>query len=188
MSDLNSHDNNEQPLENSARETTSHAPTPDRDHVETERYLDLIRSVHQEWETLEQQGDPSVQLSPAALSSIKDSVRADARHGAHIEMPPTSAGTYTLSELSLRSLVRHAIDSVPGVIALRTTIDYAPAYDFRTRGRPTHIHCRISAPLDARDLPQLAHTVRDSIASTCREHLDLTVDAIDIHIEDLHEH
>ncbi len=158
-----------------------------QDDADTQRYLDLIRSVNHEWRELEEAGDSSVQLSDSVLSSLKEAVRADVRRGAHVQMPPTPAGAYTLSELSMRTLVRRAVDSVPGVIALRTTVEYADGPGaVLTRGLPTRIRCRISAPLDCPDFRQLAESVRGAVEAACAEHLGLTI-PVDIHIEDLHE-
>lgn len=157
------------------------------DAAATQDYLDLIRSVHDEWTQLGAAGDTSVQLSAKALSTIKESVRADVRHGAHVHMPPTAAGPYTLSELALRTLVRGAVDAVPGVIALRTSFEYEPGqHGVRTRGVPTRILCRISASLEAPDLVHLAQTVREAVRETCWEQVGITP-TVDIHIEDVHE-
>ncbi|WP_232820204.1 hypothetical protein [Brachybacterium sp. YJGR34] len=161
----------------------------DSDDAATQRYLELIRSVHDEWTSLEEQGDHSVQLSATALSTIKESVRADVRHGAQVQMPPTAAGPYTLSELALRTLVRRAVDSVPGVIALRTTVEHEPGENgLRTRGTPARIRCRISAPATSSDLLQLADDVRAAVTSACRDQVGLDSTVVDIHIEDIHEH
>lgn len=183
----------EHPDEHGRRGTGAgdHVPEPsDRepDDEATQRYLDLIRSVHDEWTTLEAEGDSSVQLSATALSTVKEAVRADFRHGAHVEMPPTAAGPYTLSEMALRTVVRDAVDSVPGVIALRTAFDHGPPEGgHRTRGVPHRVRCRISAPADARHLTGVADDVRAAVLAACREHLNLTDLRADIHIEDLHD-
>lgn len=154
----------------------------------TARYLDLIRAVHTEWDELEAAGDGSVQLSAGALSTIKESVRADARHGAHVRMPPTPAGPFTVSELTLRTLVRRTIDAVPGSRALRTTFEYADAApSVRGRGLPTRASCRLSARLGTPDLPALADEVRAAVRLACETHLGLPDLTVDVHIEDLHE-
>lgn len=166
----------------------SQNPEPSEDEA-TRRYLDLIRDVHATWDRLEAAGDRSVQLSTGALATIKESVRADARHGAQVAMPPTPAGPFTVSELSLRTLVRRAIDAVPAARALRTSVDFADANPGeRGRGLPEHVSCRISAAMDAPDLPALAEQVREAILADFRTHLGLTDVRVDIHIEDLHEH
>lgn len=169
--------------------------TPDPEKSEqaaTARYLDLIRAVHTEWDELESAGDSSVQLSAGALSTIKESVRADARHGAHVHMPPTPAGPFTVSELTLRTLVRRTIDAVPGARALRTTFEYADAEastsSSRSRGLPTRASCRLSVRLGTTDLPALADEVRAAVRLACETDLGLPDLTVDIHIEDLHEH
>lgn len=165
-------------------------PRPEgEDPVATARYLDLIRTVHAEWDELERAGDSSVQLSAGALSTIKESVRADARHGAHVHMPPTPAGPFTVSELTLRTLVRRTIDAVPGARTLRTTFEHAPTGSaLRSRGEPTRVSCRVSARLGTPDLPALAEEVRTAIMRACQDELGLSAPTVDVHIEDLHEH
>ncbi|NUL44602.1 hypothetical protein F7P69_05245 [Cellulosimicrobium funkei] len=160
-----------------------------QDDADTQQYLDMVRSVNHEWRELEEAGDSSVQLSATVLSSLKESVRADVRRGAHVQMPPTPAGDYTMSELAVRTLVRRAVDSVPGALSLRTTVEYAETRGaVLTRGLPTRIRCRISVPLDCPDFRQLAESVREAVAAACSDHLRLTSIPIDIHIEDLHEY
>lgn len=156
----------------------------------TRRYLDLIRSVHEEWDRLEEAGDTSVQLSGSALATIKESVRADARHGAHVHMPPTPTGPFTVSELTLRTLVRREIDAVPGARALRTSFEHEDASDHyrRSRGLPSRARCRVSARLGTRDLPGLAERIREAVREAAETELGLRGLAVDVHIEDLHEH
>ncbi|WP_206516717.1 hypothetical protein [Brachybacterium saurashtrense] len=160
------------------------------DPAATRRYLDLIRSVHEEWDRLEEAGDTSVQLSGSALATIKESVRADARHGAHVHMPPTPAGPFTVSELTLRTLVRREIDAIPGARALRTAFEHDEdsAAERRTLGLPTRARCRVSAHLGTPDLPGLAERIREAVRSAAETELGLTGLTVDVHIEDLHEH
>ncbi|MGP9536634.1 hypothetical protein ACT3SP_01390 [Brachybacterium sp. AOP43-C2-M15] len=169
-------------------------PDPDQDHpvpeedAATQRYLDLIRSLHSEWDELEGAGDSSVQLSAGALSTIKESVRADARHGAHVHMPPTPVGPFTVSELTLRTLVRRAIDAVPDARSLRTVFEYEELpSSTRTRGTPTRAVCRVSARLGTPDLPALADEVRAAVRRACEVELGLPDLVVDLHIEDLHD-
>ncbi|WP_227873142.1 hypothetical protein [Brachybacterium ginsengisoli] len=164
---------------------------PDEDAAATRRYLDLIRTVHTEWDELERAGDSSVQLSAGALATVKESVRADARHGAHVHLPPTPAGPYTVSELALRTLVRREIDAIPGARALRTTFEHDETPDSatgRSRGLPTRALCRISVRLGAEDLPGLAEQIRAAVRRAAATELGLDDLVVDIHIEDLHEH
>lgn len=151
------------------------------------RYLDRIRDLHREWDELEDHGDESVQLSTRVRSTLSEVVRADARHGARVQMPPTDLGPYTLSELALRALIRETVDAVPGVMSLRTVVDHAPGRGWGERGVPQTITCRVSLDARTRDLPALAETTRRAVLSACERELDLTDIRVDIHIEDLHE-
>jgi len=165
----------------------STSPRDPLDGAATAAYLDLIRSVHEEWDRLEVSGDGSVQMSAGALSTIKESVRADARHGAPVQLPPTPAGPFTITELALRTLVRATVDAVPGARALRTAVTFAGAGIPRTRGLPIRLSCRVSAARSTRSLPALAEKVREDVRRACRIELGLEDLPIDIHIEDLHD-
>ena len=157
------------------------------ENAATRQYLELIRTLHREWDELEERGEAGVQLSSRARASLTESVRADVRHGAQVRMPPTAHGPFTLSELSLRTLVRTTVDRVPGAVALKTSFDHAASPDWRTRGTPQRISCRISASTAAPDLPALAGRIRTSVQAACAQDLDLNDVIVDVHIEDLYD-
>lgn len=174
-------------------EPQNHQPdrrAQDVDAAADRRYRDLIRSVHQEWDALEARGDSSVQLSQRAISSINEAVRADARHGAQVTMPPTEAGPFTITESALRALVRSAVDSVPDALALRSSFEHVEDQNdgVRVRGLPTRVRLQISARLGNQDLPGLAELVRHAVRSAFRSNLAVSDLIVDIRIEDLHEH
>lgn len=165
------------------------SPRPDEADAESApEYEELLRTAHAAWDALDESGDRSAQVSPSVLAAIKRAVRAEVRHGAQIEVPPTPRGPYTVSELSLRTLLREAVDAVPGARGLRTRVEHADPAGDGGRGLPVAVVCRISAAQDTPDLPALAERVRDEIAATLSVELGLDVPRIDIHIEDLHEH
>ena len=115
-------------------------------------------------------------------------MRADARHGARVDMPPTDIGPYTLTELALRTLIRETIDDIDGVVSLRTAIDYSTSDGWNSRGLPRRVVCRISAVETTPDLPGLAEQVRSAVRGACARELDLPAIPVDVHIEDLHAH
>lgn len=154
----------------------------------TRQYLDLVRTLHRDWADLEESGDDSVQLQRSTRMALSEAVRADARHGARVQMPPTDLGPYTLTEQALRSLIRDATDGVAGAVSLKTTIDYAPAPGWGTRGEPVGVACRISAAASCPDLLALASSVRSAVTAACALDLDLTDVTVDLHIEDLHDY
>ncbi|BDA63870.1 Asp23/Gls24 family envelope stress response protein [Actinomyces capricornis] len=153
----------------------------------TQDYHRLIASIHEEWDALESQSDLSVMPSTRVMQSVMEAVRADARHGAQVQAPPTDLGPYTLTELSLRTLVRRAVDGVPGARALRSSFEHAPATDgHKGLGAPISVHCRISAHAASPDLPALAQQVRDAVLEAFRSDLDSSP-TVSIHVEDLHD-
>ena len=116
-------------------------PGDPHDDQDTRDYLDHIAALHRDWDELELRGDDSVQLSRRARSALSEAVRADARHGARVDMPPTDIGPYTLTELALRTLIRETIDDIDGVVSLRTAIDYSTSDGWNSRGLPRRVVC-----------------------------------------------
>ena len=163
-------------------------PGGPHDDEDTLNYLEHIAALHRDWDQAERRGEDSVQLSRRARSALSQAVRADARHGARVNMPPTDIGPYTLTELALRTLIRDSVDNVPGVMSLRTTINYSPGHSVGTRGLPQRIACRVSLDETTPNLPALADQVRDAVRAACTRELDLNELTVDIHIEDLHAH
>ena len=162
---------------------TQSAQSYELDEASTQEYLRLIASIHKTWDTLEAQSSPSVMPQ----RHIMDAVIAETRHGAQVEMPPTGLGPYSMSEFSLRALVRRSVDSVPGAHALKSSFKHDPAPEGqRELGIPNTIFCRISAQATISSLSQLAQQVRDAVRQACYENLELSP-TVNIHIEDLHD-
>lgn len=162
------------------------AGVPDESEA-TREYLDRIQALHRDWDEAEARGDDSVQVSSRVRAALSEVVHADARHGARVEMPPTEAGPYSLSEQALRTLIRDAVDAVPGAMSLRTAVDFADTPEWGARGLPERVLCRVSLSAASRDLRALADDVRASVVSECVRELDLGGLIVDVHIEDLHD-
>ena len=174
-------------LSRSARRLTtsdrSFARSHEQDDADTREYLRLIASLHEEWDQLESQASASVMPQ----RHLMDAVIAETRHGAQVQMPATDLGPYSMSEFSLRALIRRTVDSVHGARALRSSFEHAPSdKDHRGLGVPETIFCRISAHVTTDSLPQLAQRVRDAVRAACRENLGMSP-TVNVHIEDLHD-
>lgn len=153
------------------------------DEDATREYLQMIASLHKTWDTLEAQSNVSVMPQ----RHMMDAVIAETRHGSQVEMPATELGPYSLSEFSLRALVRRSVDSVPGARALRSSFEHDPAPEgHRGLGQPHTITCRISADAAISSLPRLAQQVRDAVRQAYHENLGL-FPTVNVHIEDLHD-
>lgn len=159
-------------------------------------YDSLIRSAHEEWAALEKSGDPSVSVSSGSLAALKRSVRAEVRRGAQVVVPPTGRGPMSVSELTLHTVLRRAVDTVPDARSLRARVEYeeedAGSHGGRSgeRGMPRAVTLRISVQLGspgARDLPRLAEDVRSAAAAALDRDLGIDPVRIDVHIEDLHD-
>ena len=174
-------------LSRSARRSTasarSFARSLEQDDADTREYLRLIASLHEEWDQLESQASTSVMPQ----RHLMDAVIAETRHGAQVQMPATDLGPYSMSEFSLRALIRRTVDSVPGARALRSSFEHAPSdEDHRGLGVPETIFCRISVHVSVDSLPQLAQRVREAVRAACHENLGVSP-TVNIHMEDLHD-
>ena len=174
-------------LSHSVRRSTASARSFTRSHeqddADTREYLRLIASLHEEWDQLESQANVSVMPQ----RHLMDAIIAETRHGAQVEMPATDLGPYSMSEFSLRALIRRTVDRVPGAHALRSSFEHAPSsVDHRGLGVPETITCRISAHISVESLPQLAQLVRDAVRAACRENLGVSP-TVNVHIQDLHD-
>ena len=174
-------------LSRSARRSTasdrSFARSHEQDDADTQEYLRLIASLHEEWDRLESRASASVMPQ----RHLMDAILAETRHGAQVEMPATDLGPYSMSEFSLRALIRRTVDRVPGAHALRSSFEHAPSsVDHRGLGVPETIFCRISAHVSVDSLPQLAQRVREAVRAACHENLGVSP-TVNIHIEDLHD-
>lgn len=174
-------------LSHSVRRSTasarSFARSHEQDDADTQEYLRLIASLHEEWDRLESRASASVMPQ----RHLMDAILAETRHGAQVEMPATDLGPYSMSEFSLRALIRRTVDRVPGARALRSSFEHAPSgEDHRGLGVPETIFCRISAHVSVDSLPQLAQRVREAVRAACHENLGVSP-TVNIHIEDLHD-
>ena len=174
-------------LSHSVRRSTASARSFTRPHeqddADTREYLRLIASLHEEWDQLESQANVSVMPQ----RHLMDAIIAETRHGAQVEMPATDLGPYSMSEFSLRALIRRTVDCVPGARALRSSFEHAPSGEnHRGLGVPETISCRISAHISVGSLPQLAQRVRDAVRAACQENLGVSP-TVNVHIEDLHD-
>ena len=174
-------------LSHSVQRSTASARPSDRSHEQNDadarEYQRLIASLHEEWDRLESQANASVMPKRHLMKAIL----AETRHGAQVEMPATDLGPYSMSEFSLRALIRRTVDRVPGAHALRSSFEHAPSsVDHRGLGVPETISCRISAHVSVESLPQLAQLVRDVVRAACRENLEVSP-TVNVHIEDLHD-
>lgn len=166
-----------------ASASKSFARSHEQDDADTREYQRLIASLHEEWDRLESQASASVMPK----RHLMDAILAETRHGAQVEMPATDLGPYSMSEFSLRALIRRTVDGVPGARALRSTCEHAPSSEgHRGLGVPQTISCRISAHLSVASLPQLGQQVRDAVRAACHENLGVSP-TVNVHIEDLHD-
>ena len=70
-------------VRNSAASARSLIRSHEQDDANTQKYLQVIASLHKEWDELEAQGSSSVM----PRRSLMDAIAAETRHGSQVEMP-----------------------------------------------------------------------------------------------------
>lgn len=170
-------------VRHSAASVKSLSRSHEQDNLDTHEYLSLIASLHKEWDRLEAMGSTSVMPRPR---SIMEAILAETRHGKQVEMPATDLGPYSMSEFSLRALIRRTVDSVPDARSWRSSFEHAPSNgEHRGLGVPEVVSCRISVHGAIESLPQLAQQVRDAVREACDKNLGFSP-TVNVHIEDIH--
>lgn len=169
-------------VRHSAASVRSIVRSHERDDADTREYLRFIASLHEEWDRLESEGNDSV----LPRRPLMEAILAETRHGKQVEMPSTDLGPYSMSEFSLRALIRRAVDSVSGARSLRSSFEHAPSNgEHRGLGVPEVVSCRISAHGAVESLPQLAQQVREAVREACDKNLGVSP-TVNVHIEDIH--
>lgn len=142
--------------------------------------LERLRGVsHSLIETeAEAQEEPSENWMRALFGTIAREVRA----GRDIPLAhPDPAVDLSISEGSVRSLIRAAGDSVPGALLGRCALDG----DVTEPGHPIRVAVSVTA-LAPVSLRELAERVRSSVRAALERHTELAVTAIDVRIDDVH--
>lgn len=172
-------------VRHSAASVRSIVQSHERDDADTHEYLRFIASLHEEWDRLESDGsDGNDSVLPRR--PLMEAILAETRHGKQVEMPATDLGPYSMSEFSLRALIRRTVDSVPGARSLRSSFEHAPSSEeHRGLGVPEVVSCRVSAHGAVESLPQLAQQVREAVREACDKNLGVSP-TVNVHIEDIH--
>ncbi|MCU1530358.1 MAG: hypothetical protein JWP75_4121 [Frondihabitans sp.] len=119
---------------------------------------------------------------PGWFGEVMARVRQEARSGRDIPLESTDTLTVLhLTEGAVRGLIREAGDSVPGAVV----ISCALSGDVATPATPVRVEVTISA-LRGEFVPAMADEVRDAVASILRRQTELSVEAVDIVVGDIH--
>lgn len=116
------------------------------------------------------------------VSDILAAISVEAHAGRDVALTPIDAAERpTITEGALRSLVRHAADTVGGLLVGRCTIDG----DVESLGAPVRIGVTVSI-VWGRPVRDAADRVRVAVQTAVARHTDLHLVAVDVRIRDLH--
>jgi hypothetical protein len=130
--------------------------------------------------------DSDVAASPAPdtswIAGVMDRVRTESRTGRDIPLAsPDVRSTLHITEGAVRSLVREAGDSVPGVVVVSCGL----AGDVGVVGAPVRVDVAVSVVYGA-DLRHVADLVRAAVAEALARQTELVVEALDVTVRDVH--
>lgn len=115
------------------------------------------------------------------IGSVLGAISLESRAGRDIPLRSSRPTEYNaITEGAVRSLVREAGDSVPGVLVGRCVLDG----DVTRVDEPVRVAVSVAVRWGG-SIPAVAQQVREAIAASLDEHTDLSVAAIDVEVREL---
>lgn len=134
------------------------------------------------WEMLEAEAVEDRERDDKWIKNVMDNISREARAGRDIPITSVDPDVHlSITEGSVRGLIRAAGDGVGGAIVGRVRLDG----DVNVPGEPISIDVTASGVF-GRNLLELAREMRVVIGDTLREHTELQVTSIDVTIQDVH--
>ena len=134
------------------------------------------------WAMLEAEAAEDAGRDEVWIKNVMENISREARAGRDIPISSVDpAVRLTVTEGSVRGLIRAAGDGVGGAIVGRVRLDG----DVTVEGEPIAIDVTASGVF-GRNLPRLAQDMRDVIGAALRLHTELNVTSIDVTIQDVH--
>lgn len=134
------------------------------------------------WAMLEAEADEDRERDDKWIKNVMDNISREARAGRDIPISSVDPEVrLTITEGSVRGLIRAAGDGVGGAIVGRVRLDG----DVSIPGEPISIDVTASGVF-GRNLLELAQHMRSVIGDALREHTELNVTSIDVTIQDVH--
>lgn len=134
------------------------------------------------WSMLEAEAADDTARDEVWIKNVMENISREARAGRDIPISSVDPRVrLTLTEGSVRGLIRAAGDGVGGAIVGRVRLDG----DVGVEGEPIAIDVTASGVF-GRNLLQLAQEMRDVIGAALRQHTELNVTSIDVTIQDVH--
>ena len=121
-------------------------------------------------------------LDESWLGTLFASISQEAKAGRDIPLgSPDPRTSLSITEGAVRELVRAAGDSIPGAIVGRCRLDG----DVDKPGSAIRVEISISVLLGA-PVPEVAESVRQRVYSELLAHTELSVEAVDVTVADVH--
>lgn len=138
--------------------------------------------------------DPALQPGARVKEAIMMVARAEVRRSRRTPLMTTALGTIDISEQALSGLIRFAASTVPGVRARRCTIAGAPAGADPTADPTTSVvdagDVRITLTVAISSgvrVPATMDLLRERVATVVQAQTSITMQQIDIIVEDLYD-
>lgn len=121
---------------------------------------------------------------PSWIAGVMDRVRLESRAGRQIPLSSIDdRSTLHITEGAVRALIREAGDGVEGAMVISCTI----RGDVSVPGALVRVEVVVSG-LFGRSLPTLADAVREAVASRLSRQTELTIEGVDVTVDDVHLH
>ncbi|WIB59341.1 Asp23/Gls24 family envelope stress response protein [Curtobacterium sp. MCLR17_007] len=141
----------------------------------------IIRLRHASLGSLENAARSEAPADESWIGGVLANISIEARSGRDVPLRSTSATERpVMTEGAIRSLVRRAGDSVPGIVVARCAIEG----DVTQLLAPVRVSVEV-AIVAGPSIPATADLVRNAVDLTLREQTDLVVEAIDVVVRDL---
>lgn len=121
---------------------------------------------------------------PSWIAGVMDRVRLESRAGRQIPLSSIDdRSTLHITEGAVRALIREAGDGVEGAMVISCTI----RGDVSVPGALVRVEVVVSG-LFGRSLPTLADAVREAVSSRLSRQTELTIEGVDVTVDDVHLH
>lgn len=136
--------------------------------------------------------EPDLQPGARVKEAVMMVARAEIRRGKKTPLKITSLGTIDISEQALSALIRFAASTLPGVHARRCSItteregQRASASTTTIDASPLSIALTVALSATVR-IPETLRVLRERVGTVVQAQTSITIDQIDIIVEDLYD-
>jgi len=133
------------------------------------------------WAMLEAEADVEPERDSAWIARLMGTISREARAGRDIPISSDDASALSVTEGSVRGLIRAAGDEVGGVLIASCSLDG----DVTRPGEPITVDITASVAWGL-SLPLLAAELRESITAALTRHTELVIERVNVTIRDIH--